>query len=162
MIARLPAALSLRFFLAGAGTAAQALLDSFLEAAHLLRCAAAIRRRAAADIFRLGLTASGVAPSMGLPFSICRSSAIRSLICFFCCSKPSIAAVRISVLCFVGIQSVWSKLHSPYSYYSTSGCNSILAGQCSELTPDSNLSFEIPQRVFIKLPGPFALSHDHK
>jgi hypothetical protein len=103
MIRRFPAALSLRFFRAGAGTASDALPDWFLEAAHRFRCAAAIRRRAAADILRLGLEASGVVPSVEGPFDICRRSAIWASIRFFCSSKPARAAVRISVVSFVAM-----------------------------------------------------------
>ena len=74
LIARLPAALSLRFFRAGVGPALTA--DPFLIAAHLVRCAAAILRRAAADIFRLAGVGSGAAPSVEAGVNIWRSSAI--------------------------------------------------------------------------------------
>ena len=103
MIRRFPAALSLRFFRSGEGRASDALPDWFLEAAHLFRCAAAIRRRAAADILRLGLEASGVAPPAEAPFNICRSSEILASIRVFRSSKPARAAVRISFVSFVGM-----------------------------------------------------------
>ena len=72
MIALRPAALSLRFLRAGARD--EAVPDSVLAAAHLLRWAAAILARAAADILRL--TGVGTLPSVALGFSIWRSSAI--------------------------------------------------------------------------------------
>ena len=53
MIARLPAALSFRLAFATAGLAPGcARSDCFFDSAHLVRCAAAIRFRAATDIFR--------------------------------------------------------------------------------------------------------------
>jgi len=103
MIRRLPAALSLRFFRAGEGTVSEALADWLLEAAHLFRCAAAIRRRAAADILRLRLEASGAAPSGEASFNTSRSSEILASIRFFCSSKPARAAMRISFVGFVGM-----------------------------------------------------------
>ena len=72
MIALRPAALSLRFFPAGAVDEAGP--DCFLAAAHLFRWAAAILERAAADIWRL--TGVGALPSVALGFNIWRSSAI--------------------------------------------------------------------------------------
>jgi hypothetical protein len=103
MIRRFPDALSLRFFRAGAGSASDALPDWLLETAHRFRCAAAIRCLAAADIFRLGLEAPEVAPSVEGPFNTCRSSEILASIRFFCSSKPARAAVRISFVSFVGM-----------------------------------------------------------
>jgi hypothetical protein len=76
--------------------------DSPLVLAHLARCAAAILARAAADILRLFLGA-GAAPSVAAGLNICRSSAIRALILFFCSSKPAMAAVSTSAWNFVGI-----------------------------------------------------------
>ena len=53
MIARLPAALSFRLGLAAPGLAAGcAASDCFFDSAHRLRCATAMRSRAATDIFR--------------------------------------------------------------------------------------------------------------
>jgi hypothetical protein len=100
MMARRPAALSLRFFLTGA---VDAPLEFFRAAAHRCRCAAAILARAAADILRRAFLGGGAAPSVALPVSCCRSSAILSLMRFFCSSKPSMAAVRMSVVSLVGI-----------------------------------------------------------
>jgi hypothetical protein len=95
MMARRPAALSLRFFLSGAAGAAP---DSFRAAAHRLRCAAPILARAAADILRLPFCCGGVAPSVTLPVRCCRSSAILALMRFFCSLKPSMAARRMSLV----------------------------------------------------------------
>jgi hypothetical protein len=94
MIARRPAALSLRFFRAGAAAPP----EFFRAAAHRCRCAAAIRLRAAADIFRRAFFGGGVAPSVDALVSMIRSSAILSLMRFFCSSKPVMAAVRMSVV----------------------------------------------------------------
>ena len=59
MICLLPAALSFRF-LAGFAAGAALRFSAFLAAAHRFRCAAAIRRRAAALNVRFG---AGCAPS---------------------------------------------------------------------------------------------------
>jgi hypothetical protein len=72
MIALRPAALSLRFLRPGA--AGEAAPVCFLATAHLLRWAAAILERAAADIWRP--TGVGALPSGALGFNIWRSSAI--------------------------------------------------------------------------------------
>ena len=72
MIALRPAALSLRFPLAGAGD--EVAPACFLASAHLFRWAAAILARAAADILRP--TVLGALPSVALGFNIWRSSAI--------------------------------------------------------------------------------------
>ena len=72
MIALRPAALSLRFFRAGAED--KAAPDCFLAAAHLFRWATPILARAPADIRRL--TGVGALPSVEVGFNIRRSSAI--------------------------------------------------------------------------------------
>ena len=95
MMARRPAALSLRFFLSGAAGAS---LAFFRDAAHRLRWAAPILARAAADIFRFAFFGGGVAPSVDPPVRSCRRSAILALMRFFCSSKPSMAAVRMSLV----------------------------------------------------------------
>ena len=99
MIDLRPAALSFRLLRAGARDEAPP--DSFLDAAHLFRWAAAILARAAADIRRL--TGVGALPSAALGLNIWRSSAIRALSRFFCSSKPAMAATKISVSRFVGM-----------------------------------------------------------
>ena len=90
------------FDVAGAGGSA-----AFLEAAHLFRCASAIAFRPAALIFRrLRLpvgTSDVVVDSAGPPESMARSSAICVSIRSFCCSKPTMAALMISGVRFVGI-----------------------------------------------------------
>ena len=72
MIFRLPAALSFRLGFTAAGlTWGAGVSACFLDSAHLLRCAAAILFRAAADIFRLGFSGSEPAPgSERLPSKI--------------------------------------------------------------------------------------------
>jgi hypothetical protein len=92
MIAFRPAALSYRLLRVGVDDAVP---DCVLSAAHLMRWAAAILARAAADILRL--TAVGALPSVVLGFNIWRSAAIRALSRFFCSSKPAMAATMISV-----------------------------------------------------------------
>ena len=96
---------SFRLGFAGCGVAGSAWT---LDAAHLLRCASAIRERAAALIFRrFRLVGSGAAAdSAGPRESIWRSSVIRVSICCFWDSKPRMAAVIISVVnCFVGMSA---------------------------------------------------------
>ena len=107
MIDLLPAAESFRLGL-GAAAGVEG-CDGFLDAAHLLRCASAMRARAAALIFRrLRFGASnGETGSAGPPDSPARSSAILASMCRFCSSNPRMAAVMISALSFVGI-SVFS------------------------------------------------------
>jgi hypothetical protein len=77
-IAALPTLLSFRFgFPASGPTGSAAVSGCFRDSAHLFRCASAIRRRTAADIFRL--VGFGSALAVGaevVPFSIPRSSAI--------------------------------------------------------------------------------------
>ena len=100
------------FFLAGLAVVAGGDPDIFLYSAHLRRWAAAILARAAADgRFRLLLAA----PSLKLQVNIRRSSMMGVLICFFCASNPSIAAVRIAALSLVVIQvkSVTDKCRTP-------------------------------------------------
>src|ERR1039457_2041172 len=100
-----PAALILRFGFA------VAVLDgdsaSPLDAAHRFRWASPMRFRAAALIFRrLPLVFSGLAAVgwVGPPESMAaRSSAICVSIRSFCCSKPTMAALIISGVRFVGI-----------------------------------------------------------
>jgi hypothetical protein len=101
MIAFRPAALSLRFFRGGAAFAAAP--DSFLRLAHLFRWAAAMRARAAADILRCCLPAPASPFSAFVPWRRLRNSAICSSIRLFCSSKPSIAALRTSLVSFVGM-----------------------------------------------------------
>ena len=72
MMALRPAALSLRFL--RAGVVDEAAPDCFLAAAHLLRWAAAILARAAADIRRL--LGAGAVLSVVLGLNIWRSSAM--------------------------------------------------------------------------------------
>lgn len=100
MIARLPAAESFRL-----GLAAASGVEVFLDAAHLLRCASAMRARAAALIFRRSrIGDSDAAVGSGRPpSSIPRSSAILTSMCRFCSSNPRMAAVMISGVSFVGI-----------------------------------------------------------
>ena len=100
MIARLPAAESFRFGFGASGAAGR-----FLDSAHLFRCAAAIAALPALLILRrLRWGNSEVAAvDWEPPSSICRISAIRASIRVFCISNPSIAAVRISVVSFVGM-----------------------------------------------------------
>jgi hypothetical protein len=99
MMARRPAALSLRFFLTGAAGAPP---DS-LRLPNRCRCAAPILARAAADILCLVFFCGGAAPSFVFPVSMVRSSAILTLMRFFCSSNPSTAAVRMSVVSLFGI-----------------------------------------------------------
>src|ERR1035438_7475978 len=103
MIAFLPAAESLRLGL-GAAAGVEG-CDGFLDAAHLLRCASAMRARAAGLIFRrLRLGAFGASEgSAELPDSPARSSAILVSMCRFCSSNPRMAAVMISGVSFVGM-----------------------------------------------------------
>jgi hypothetical protein len=105
IIAFRPAALSFRFLRTGEDVVSD--VDTIARfAANLFRCAAAILARAAADIRRrFVMDAEEAAPSFaGPPLNICRSSAICTLIRFFCSSKPSIAAVISSRLSFAGIE----------------------------------------------------------
>jgi hypothetical protein len=84
MIARLPAALSFRL-----GFAAS-------DSAHLLRCAAAIRFRAATDIFRRSCFGGSeeAAGEFGAPSNIALSSLICESMCRFCLgSRAGIATV---------------------------------------------------------------------
>src|ERR1035437_10786179 len=99
-IAFRPAALILRFGFAVAGDDGDSVWP--LDSAHRFRCAAPMRFRAAALIFRrLPLVGSVVAAvAVRTQSSICRISAICSSIRRFCSSKPSTAAVRISVVSF--------------------------------------------------------------
>jgi hypothetical protein len=110
MIAFLPAAESFRFGLET--TLGVAPADAALEAAHLFRCASAIAFLPAALIFRrLRFGGSGAAvDSAGPPVSNARSSAIWSSMRVFCASKPSMAAVMISVVSF-GV-GMWCRSHS--------------------------------------------------
>jgi hypothetical protein len=101
MIAFRPAALSLRFFRAGAAFGAAP--DSFLRLAHLFRWAAAMRARAAADILRRCLLAATPPFGAFVPWRRLRNSVICSSIRLFCSSKPSIAALRTSFVSFVGM-----------------------------------------------------------
>jgi hypothetical protein len=96
MIALRPAAESLRF---GLGTGS----DASLETAHLLRCASAMRARAAALIFRrLGFGDSGTAEDPPGPTDISeRSSTICLSMRRFCSSNPRMAALMISGESFV-------------------------------------------------------------
>src|SRR5208283_24875 len=102
MMARRPAAESFRFGF-GAGAAA----GFFLDSAHLFRCAAAIAALPALLILRRLREGDGfseaTAAGAGLPSSSCRISAIWASIRAFWISNPSIAAVRISVVSFVGM-----------------------------------------------------------
>src|ERR1039458_943077 len=99
MIALLPAAESFRL---GLGAASEV----FLGAAHLLRCASAMRARAAALIFRrLRFGDSGAEGSAGPPDNRDRSSAILVPMCRFCSSYPRMAAVMISGVSFVGMSA---------------------------------------------------------
>jgi hypothetical protein len=100
-IAALPAAESFRFGFADFDVAG----DVPLIAAHLARCAIAIFRRAAGEnFFRLPVGASVVAVALaGPPSSMTRRSAIWASSRAFWTWKPSMAAVRISVLSFVGM-----------------------------------------------------------
>jgi hypothetical protein len=100
MMALRPAALSFRFFRAGA--ADEAAPACFLASAHLFRCAAAILARAVADILRLFVGACP-APSAAAEPCVFRSSAIWASMRVFCSSKPAMAAATISVLSFVGM-----------------------------------------------------------
>src|ERR1017187_4924869 len=102
MIARLPAAESFRFGLGASGAAC-----CFLDSAHLFRWAAAIAALPALLIFRRLREggSEGVAAGFEPPSSICRISAIWASIRFFWISNPSIAAVRISVVSFVGMDN---------------------------------------------------------
>jgi hypothetical protein len=110
MTALRPAALSLRFYRAGAVDEAGP--DCFLAAAHLFRWAAAILARAAADIILPRFLGARVLLSVALGLSKFRSSAICVSSRFFCSSKPAMAAATISVLSFVGMSV--SKIESPY------------------------------------------------
>src|SRR5215471_21618707 len=98
MIASLPAALSLRFFLTGVGAATLAVCDlaSCWFSAHRFRWAALILARVAADTRRVLF--AGAAPFGEPPLIICRMSAIWASIRFFCSIKPSMAAVNTSLL----------------------------------------------------------------
>jgi hypothetical protein len=98
MIASLPAVLSLRFFLTGVGGATLAVCDlnSCWVSAHRFRWAALILARVAADTRRVLF--AGAAPFAEPPVIICRISAIRASIRFFCSMKPSMAAVNTSLL----------------------------------------------------------------
>jgi CheY-like chemotaxis protein len=100
MIARLPAAESFRF-----GFGASCAAWCFLDSAHLFRCAAAIAALPALLIFRRLRRGDSEAAAVDWepPSSICRISAIRASIRVFCISNPSIAAVRISVVSFIGM-----------------------------------------------------------
>ena len=104
MIASLPAALSLRFFLTRNGAATLAVCDlaSCWFSAHRFRWAALILARVAADTRRVlfaGAAPFGEPP----PLIICRMSAIWASIRFFCSIKPSMAAVNTSLLSLVAI-----------------------------------------------------------
>jgi hypothetical protein len=103
----LPAALNLGFAFTGSDVAGDD-GDSVvpLIAAQRFFCPRAIRRRAAAETVRVGGAASGVAAgSVRPPGSMARSSAIWLSILAFWDPKPSIAAMRISVVSlFVGIR----------------------------------------------------------
>src|ERR1700694_3062784 len=80
-----------------------AALDCFFPSSHLLRCAAAIRFRAATDIFRrlrFGLS-EVAAGEFGAPSKIALSSPICESMFRFCSSKPRIAAAMISWVSFV-------------------------------------------------------------
>ncbi|HEY1219366.1 MAG: hypothetical protein ABSE42_05205 [Bryobacteraceae bacterium] len=111
MMARLPAAESFRFGFGATGAA-----SCFLDSAHLFRCAAAIAALPALLILRRLREGDSEGAAVGLepPSSICRISAIWASIRVFWISNPSIAAVRISVVSFVGMEnSVDSVLHHP-------------------------------------------------
>ena len=95
MIARRPAADSLRFFLGAFDVTGSA---RYCTADELFLCAAPIRLRAGALVvrrfrFRAMTVMAGRAP---LSSSIARSSPICELICRFCSSNPRIAAAIIS------------------------------------------------------------------
>jgi len=103
MIARLPAALSLRFFPTGVGAATLAVCDraACWASAHRFRWAALILARVAAETPRVLF--AGAAPFAEPPLIICRMSAIWASIRFFCSMKPSMAAFNTSLLSLVGI-----------------------------------------------------------
>ena len=109
---------------------------AFLTAAHLLRCAAAILFRAAALIVRFpvvgwaALAGSGLAPS-----NIRRISTIRVSILVFCASKPSRAAVRISLVSFMGICLSTSLDSSQRFKYSTTAYRPPQTGFLARATP---------------------------
>lgn len=104
MFAR-PALLSLRFGFAGSDLVGADGLDSPLILAHLAFCAKAIfRLEAAENFFRFPVGASGVAVALaGLPDRMARSSLIFESRCRFFSSKPSMAAVKTSVLSLGGM-----------------------------------------------------------
>ena len=73
IIALRPAALSFRLGFADfGGTECDEGAACFLDAAHLLRCASAMRFRTAVDIWRLRFIGGGTAPSVEAPVNICR------------------------------------------------------------------------------------------
>ena len=111
MIARLPAAESFRFGFGASGAAC-----CFLDSAHRFRCAAAIAALPALLIFRRPREGGSEAAAAGFgpPSSICRISAIWASIRFFWISNPSIAAVRISVVSFVGMDNSIDSLCHTY------------------------------------------------
>src|SRR5262249_2394120 len=78
------------------GGCAAADSDAPLMAAHLLRCASAIRFRPAALIVERLVVWRAAAAVGCRPLSMARSSAICESIRCFCASKPSMAAVMIS------------------------------------------------------------------
>jgi hypothetical protein len=102
IILALPALLIRRLAFAGCALAGADGSAAFLEAAHLFRCASAIAFLPAALIFRrFRFGGSGMAAvSAEPPANRLRSSAILVSIRAFWDSKPSIAAVMISVVNF--------------------------------------------------------------
>ncbi len=108
----LPALLSFRFAFGASGIAGAGDSDSPRILAHRSCWASFMRRRAAAENSRrLIVGASGVAAGVGLagpPFNMARSSAICVSIRSFSCSKPTMAALIIWGVRFVGMCDVLS------------------------------------------------------